>query len=167
MFINSATTSAFNRSIDNFLASKNIINMSSSPKSVGGTVREGTRIVLREITASLHNSPPMQSPRRKVFYLHFLRNFGSPVLFTLTQTFFSKYILFIYVRYIPTIDHKQIKYFHRMHLHILYCFFVQFNARFSTLRFLHGTHLPCKETQLCVLFLRTIIRSQAEQDNEL
>nr|XP_050852462.1 putative uncharacterized protein DDB_G0282133 [Vespula vulgaris] len=40
----------------------------SSPKSVGvgGQVREGTRVVLREITAMLHNSPPSQtSPRRK------------------------------------------------------------------------------------------------------
>ncbi|KAL2735596.1 transforming acidic coiled-coil-containing protein 3-like [Vespula squamosa] len=39
-----------------------------SPKSVGvgGQVREGTRVVLREITAILHNSPPNQtSPRRK------------------------------------------------------------------------------------------------------
>ncbi|XP_076238692.1 transforming acidic coiled-coil protein isoform X2 [Calliopsis andreniformis] len=34
--------------------------MSSSPKSIGGPPREGTRVVLREITASLHNSPPMQ-----------------------------------------------------------------------------------------------------------
>ncbi|KOC60394.1 hypothetical protein WH47_08733 [Habropoda laboriosa] len=32
----------------------------SSPRSLGGSVREGTRVVLREITASLHNSPPMQ-----------------------------------------------------------------------------------------------------------
>ncbi|KZC11679.1 hypothetical protein WN55_02961 [Dufourea novaeangliae] len=33
----------------------------SSPRSIGGSVREGTRVVLREITASLHNSPPMQT----------------------------------------------------------------------------------------------------------
>ncbi|KAI4493480.1 hypothetical protein M0804_001656 [Polistes exclamans] len=40
----------------------------SNPKNVvvGGQVREGTRVVLREITAMLHNSPPTQtSPRRK------------------------------------------------------------------------------------------------------
>lgn len=45
-----------------------------SPKSVvvGGQVREGTRVVLREITAMLHNSPPSQtSPRRKVPLLFF------------------------------------------------------------------------------------------------
>ncbi|XP_033321244.2 transforming acidic coiled-coil protein isoform X1 [Megalopta genalis] len=33
----------------------------SSPRSIGGSVREGTRVVLREITASLHNSPPAPS----------------------------------------------------------------------------------------------------------
>jgi hypothetical protein len=38
----------------------------SSPKGIGGSVREGTRVVLKEITASLHNSPPIQPPRRKV-----------------------------------------------------------------------------------------------------
>ncbi|XP_015178489.1 PREDICTED: uncharacterized protein PFB0145c isoform X2 [Polistes dominula] len=41
----------------------------SNPKNiiVGGQVREGTRVVLREITAMLHNSPPTQtSPRRKI-----------------------------------------------------------------------------------------------------
>lgn len=43
----------------------------SSPKSVvvGGQVREGTRVVLREITAMLHNSPPSQTSRRKVTLL--------------------------------------------------------------------------------------------------
>ncbi|XP_078045881.1 transforming acidic coiled-coil protein isoform X2 [Augochlora pura] len=33
----------------------------SSPRSIGSSVREGTRVVLREITASLHNSPPTPS----------------------------------------------------------------------------------------------------------
>ncbi|XP_043251752.1 calponin homology domain-containing protein DDB_G0272472 isoform X1 [Colletes gigas] len=37
----------------------------SSPSRIGGSVREGTRVVLREITASLHNSPPMQPPYSK------------------------------------------------------------------------------------------------------
>ncbi|XP_047349836.1 transforming acidic coiled-coil-containing protein 3-like [Vespa velutina] len=38
-----------------------------SPKSVvvGGQVREGTRVVLREITAMLHNSPPSQTSSRR------------------------------------------------------------------------------------------------------
>ncbi|XP_029038797.1 transforming acidic coiled-coil-containing protein 3 [Osmia bicornis bicornis] len=31
----------------------------SSPRSIGSTAREGTRVVLREITASLHNSSPV------------------------------------------------------------------------------------------------------------
>ncbi|XP_033202334.2 transforming acidic coiled-coil protein isoform X1 [Bombus vancouverensis nearcticus] len=37
----------------------------SSPRNMSGSVREGTRVVLREITASLHNSPPVQPSRRK------------------------------------------------------------------------------------------------------
>ncbi|XP_053997386.1 uncharacterized protein LOC128886484 [Hylaeus anthracinus] len=37
----------------------------SNPRSISGSVREGTRVVLREITASLHNSPPLQPPRCK------------------------------------------------------------------------------------------------------
>lgn len=38
---------------------------------MSGSVREGTRVVLREITASLHNSPPVQPSRRKVFIYSF------------------------------------------------------------------------------------------------
>ncbi|KAK9310737.1 hypothetical protein QLX08_000049 [Tetragonisca angustula] len=37
----------------------------SNPRSINSSVREGTRVVLRETTASLHNSSPMQLPRRK------------------------------------------------------------------------------------------------------
>jgi len=50
---------------DEFRGVKKIAKM-SSPKGIGGSVREGTRVVLKEITASLHNSPPIQPPRRKV-----------------------------------------------------------------------------------------------------
>ena len=39
----------------------------SNPRSINSSVREGTRVVLRETTASLHNSSPIQLPRRKVF----------------------------------------------------------------------------------------------------
>lgn len=38
----------------------------SSPR---GSVREGTRIVLKEITATLHNSSPIPPPRRKVMII--------------------------------------------------------------------------------------------------
>jgi len=51
---------------DEFRRVKRIVAKMSSPKGIGGSVREGTRVVLKEITASLHNSPPIQPPRRKV-----------------------------------------------------------------------------------------------------
>lgn len=43
-----------------------IINEMSSPRNVGGSVREGTRVVLKEITATLHNSTQNHPLRHKV-----------------------------------------------------------------------------------------------------
>lgn len=42
----------------------------SSPRGVGGSVRDGTRVVLKEITATLHNSPPIHPARRKVLLMN-------------------------------------------------------------------------------------------------
>lgn len=68
--VKGATTNAFNEIIIEFVIKIVKIRM-SSPRNMSGSVREGTRVVLREITASLHNSPPVQPSRRKVFIYSF------------------------------------------------------------------------------------------------
>lgn len=50
----------------------------SSPR---GSVREGTRIVLKEITATLHNSSPIYPSRRKVLLTRIIKYFIVSVSF--------------------------------------------------------------------------------------
>lgn len=50
-------------------------------------IREGTRVILREITATLQNSPPAMSPGKKVINL--LINFSKNLNFSSQQFFIN------------------------------------------------------------------------------
>ncbi|XP_076173173.1 uncharacterized protein LOC143149550 isoform X2 [Ptiloglossa arizonensis] len=65
IFVGGAATNTIDETDNVSRKNLNSIVGMSSPRSIGGSVREGTRVVLREITASLQNSPPMPPPRCK------------------------------------------------------------------------------------------------------